>query len=181
MPQLEPIVVQCGAIHWPRFYTPSIIAGVNKERYGCAFDASLISMELRPYATVKSPSWQAVEQQPELSGVDMVILSSQWRPRVLTEDNRHGTGQLVQLLQFMDASNMPRDWLFKGIRANLLLQPVEWRSEDRPRRHDQLGRALNLMAVQVRYTDLLAAYDRLCAEYFADPTYPRRETDGQNS
>lgn len=180
MPQLEPIAVKDVTIHWPRFYEPNILPG-DKQRFGCSFDASLLSMEARPFANIKNPSWQAVESMPELSGLDLVVLSSQYRPVILlAEGNRHGMEQLTQLCRFMDAANMPRDWLFKGIKATLLLQPVEWRSEDRPRQHDHPGRALNLMAVQVRYTDLLAAYDKLCERYFADPSYPRRETDARD-
>lgn len=168
------VIIEKVKLFWPKFYEGAVYEPTGKKLYGVSILYSDLP-EAMHYVEPRDPHESLVRMHPELAGQKFASFTGQLAPAVVTHDNRHGMGELEHLFRFFDAANLKRDWGFEGLRADLAVSPYEAAVYDRGRKTNRTEPKLGLRAVRVAYTDVLAKYDELCARYFADASYPRRE------
>lgn len=151
-------------------YYSSVYKADAMSRFGIAVEQADVPEDL----------WGHVRfRESEALGKIVTFIGGRYQPAVIP----FGKGDLATILSCTDAANLPRDRLLQGLRTKIAVNPYISRGKMVPlvpTRHHPRGAnlyegdypTLALTAIQVNVEAMIEAYDKLCAEFFADPSYP---------
>lgn len=139
---------------YPNFYEGYTFPEEDRPTYGLTIKAEELPDHLRVFA--RSPK--------DKRGVNLITIPAGKLPPVITtRDNRHGMGQVADIMRYAHCANIPLDHLFRGVPLRLACDIIEFESRIRGEPDREV---LFVKAVQVQHTDLLRRYDEIVEAFW---------------